>query len=197
MYLGLMKQTVRTFVAVELSPAVRAAAEQLIRGLEAAPAEVKWVEPHNLHLTLKFLGEVPSREISRVCQAAQRGAAEIEPFECELCGAGAFPNASRPRTLWLGTGAGEQEMVALHDHIEAALAKVGYRKEHRRFQPHLTIGRVRRGGPAVAELGELVKAHAEFHAGRLSVRQVVVFSSQLTPRGPIYEALGRARLGGK
>jgi len=192
-----MKHALRTFVAVEINSTNRACAGELIAALQAAPAEVKWVDVQNLHLTLKFLGEVPSREISRVCQAAQRGAAEIEPFECELWGAGAFPNASRPRTLWLGAGAGEQEMVALHDYLDAALAKLGYRKEHRRFRPHLTIGRVRRGGPAVAELGELVKAHAEFHAGRLSVRQVVVFSSQLTPRGPIYEALGRARLGGK
>jgi len=192
-----MKHTLRTFVAVEITSANRGRAGELIAGLRAAAAEVKWVDVQNLHLTLKFLGEVPSREISRVCEAVQRGAAEVEPFECELCGAGAFPNASRPRTLWLGTGAGEQEMVALHEHIETALAKLGYRREHRRFRPHLTIGRVRRGGPAVAELGELLKARAEFGAGRLSVRQVVVFSSELTPRGPVYEALGRARLGGE
>ena len=192
-----MKQTVRTFVAVEINAANRACADELIQWLRAAPAEVKWVDVENLHLTLKFLGDVSARETGRVCEAVGRGAAAVEPFEFELRGAGAFPHPGRPRTLWLGAGKGEQEMVALHDQVEAALVTLGFRKEHRRFRPHLTIGRVRRGGPGVAELGRLVKQHADFAAGRLSVRQATVFSSQLTPSGPIYEALGRAKLGGK
>ncbi len=192
-----MKSTIRTFVAVEINRAVRDRAGELIEQLRAAPADVKWVDVHNLHLTLKFLGEVPAREISRVCKAVEQGAAKVEPFELEVCGAGAFPSAARPRTLWLGTGSGEQGMIALHDHVEAALAKLGFRKEHRRFHPHLTLGRVRRDGPAVAELGQLVKARADFHAGQVKVNQVVVFSSQLQPTGPVYEALVRAKLGGK
>ena len=192
-----MKPTLRTFVAVEINAANRARAGELIQLLRAAPAEVKWVDVENLHLTLKFLGEVSAREIGRVCGAVERGAAAVEPFEFELRGAGAFPNAGRPRTLWLGAGKGEQEMVALHDRVEAALVTLGFRKEHRRFRPHLTIGRVRRGGPGVAELGLLVEQLADFDAGRLSVRQATVFSSQLTPHGPIHEALGRAKLGGK
>ena len=192
-----MKQTLRTFVAVGLNSTNRACADELIQSLRAAPAEVKWVDVENLHLTLKFLGEVSAREIGRVCEAVERGAAAVEPFEFELRGAGAFPNPGRPRTLWLGAGKGEQEMVALHDHVEAALATLGFRKEHRRFRPHLTIGRVRRGGPGVAELGQLIRQHADFDAGRLNVRQATVFSSQLTPHGPIYDSLGRAKLGGK
>ncbi len=190
-----MKHTLRTFVAVEINSTNRSCAEELIAVLRTAPVDVKWVDVENLHLTLKFLGDVPSQEIPTVCKAVEQGAARVEPFELELRGAGAFPNAGRPRTLWLGAGGGEQEAVALHDGVESQLAKLGYRKEHRRFRPHLTLGRVRRGGIGVAELGRLVRQHADFDAGRLSVREVVVFSSQLTRNGPIYEALGRARLG--
>jgi 2'-5' RNA ligase len=192
-----MKRTIRTFVAVEITAAVRARAAELIQALRASPAEVKWVEPENLHLTLKFLDEVPVGEISRVCEAVAAGANRLRPFELEVHGAGAFPNAGRPRTIWLGSREGSEPMVALHREVEGALGKLGFRKEHRRFQPHLTIGRVRRGGPAVAELGNLVWRHAEFAAGRLTVQEVVVFSSQLDRAGPIYEALGRAPLGGK
>ena len=192
-----MRHTLRTFVAIEIGSANRARAEELIETFHAAGADVKWVGPENLHLTLKFLGEVQSRETHRVCEAVQRGVAKVEPFEFEFHGAGAFPNAGRPRTLWIGAGTGEEEMIALHDHVDAALGKLGFRKEHRRFHPHLTIGRVRRGGPGVAELGQLVEQHADFSAGRISVRQAVVFSSQLTGSGPIYEALGRAKLGAK
>jgi len=192
-----MTDTLRTFVAVELDRAVRARAAELIAALRAAPAEVKWVEPHNLHLTFKFLDEVPSREIPRVCEAVAAAAAKVEPFELEIFGAGAFPNASRPRTIWLGAREGEQQMAALQQQLELALAKLGFRKEARRYQTHLTIGRVRQGGPAMGDLGDRLRAQADFAAGRCAVHEVVVFSSQLERTGPIYTALGRAALGVK
>ena len=190
-----MKPTLRTFVAVEISSAVRQRAAVLIEQLRASPVDVKWVEPHNQHMTLEFLGEVPTKETPRVCEAVQRGAAKVEPFELVVCTAGAFPTADRPRTLWLGTSDGEAQMIELHRHVEHALAKLGYRKQHRRFHPHLTLGRVRRGGPGVKQLGDLVQQNADFHAGRLTVSQVVVFSSQLARGGPTYDALCRGKLG--
>jgi 2'-5' RNA ligase len=190
-----MKKTFRTFVAVEITSPIRARAAELIGALAAAGADVKWVEPHNLHLTLKFLGEVHERDIAEVCQAVERGAAKVEPFELELRGAGAFPNAARPRTVWLGAGAGAEQMVALHGQVEAALAKLGYREEHRRFQTHLTIGRARGGGPNIAPLAALLGQHADFVAGRMTVDKVTVFSSTLSSAGPIYEILGTSPLG--
>jgi 2'-5' RNA ligase len=190
-----MKKTFRTFVAVETSGPIRARAGELIAALMGTRADVKWVELHNLHLTLKFLGEVHEREIAQVCQAVARGAAEVEPFELEVRGAGAFPTAARPRTIWLGAGAGAEPMVVLHDHVEAALAELGYREEHRRFQTHLTIGRVRGSGPGIAELGQLLVEQADFVVGRMAVKKVTVFCSTLTSTGPIYEVLGTARLG--
>jgi len=192
-----MKQTVRTFVAVEINDAIRARAGELIELLRGSGGDVKWVETQNLHLTLKFLGDVPSRNIPRVCDAVAGGAAEVEPFFVEVCGAGAFPTAGRPRTVWLGVGDGLEEMIALHDRIQSPLKKLGFRPEHRRFHPHLTIGRVRRGGPGVADLGQLIKQQADFPAGRLQVSKVTVFSSQLERAGPIYAALSRANLGQK
>ncbi|HYW78168.1 MAG TPA: RNA 2',3'-cyclic phosphodiesterase [Thermoguttaceae bacterium] len=192
-----MKRTVRTFAAVEINAAIRSTAEKLIESLRPAGADVKWVEPQNMHLTLKFLGEVPTNEIPHVCDSVARATAKIDPFEFEVRGAGAFPNATRPRTLWLGAGAGEEAMIALHGHVEKALMKLGYRKEHRRFHPHLTIGRVRQGGPGVQQLGELLKEQSDLEAGKTTVSHVVVFSSELDRSGPIYQALGRAKLGTK
>ena len=187
----------RTFVAVEIGAAIRARAGQLIETLAAAGADVKWVEPQNLHLTLQFLGEVAVAEIPQVCAAVGRGTAAIGPFELEVRGAGAFPHPGRPKTIWLGAGSGQQQMIALHDAVEAALGKLGFRKEHRRFEPHLTLGRVRSGGPAVTELGQALRGQADFQAGTCHVAEVVVFSSELQPAGPLYSALGRAALGGE
>jgi RNA 2',3'-cyclic 3'-phosphodiesterase len=191
-----MKKTLRTFVAVEITAPIRARAGELIAALGGTTADVKWVEPHNLHLTLKFLGEVHQREIAEVCQAVARGAAQVAPFDLEVCGAGAFPNAVRPRTVWIGAAAGAESMIRLHDRVESALADLGYREEHRRFQTHITIGRVRGGGPGITELGELLQRQADVLIGSMSVEKVTVFCSTLTPAGPIYEVLGTARLNG-
>lgn len=191
-----MKKSFRTFVAVEITNAIRVRAVELIQALADTAADVNWVEPHNLHLTMKFLGQVHEREIAEVCQAVAEGAGQVAPFEFVVRGAGAFPNAARPRTVWLGAGDGVQEMVALHDRVEEALAELGYREEHRRFQPHLTIGRVRGVGAAISELGARLQRHADFTAGSMTVNKVTIFASTLTAEGPIYEVLGSARLGG-
>ncbi len=191
-----MKKTLRTFIAVEISAPIRSRAAALIAAFGETSAEVKWVEPHNLHLTLKFLGDVHQREIAEVCRAAAHGAAQVEPFDLEVRGAGAFPNAARPRTVWIGAGAGAEQMVTLHDRIEAELAKLGYREEHRRFQTHLTIGRVRGAGPGIADLGKLLQQQTDALIGAMTVQAATVFCSTLTRDGPIYEALGTAPLGG-
>lgn len=188
---------IRTFVAVETSPVVRHAALRLIDQLRAAPAQVKWVEPENMHVTLKFLGDVDPREIHKVCGAVKGAAAGLEPFELEIRGAGAFPNANRPGTVWLGAGQGAEQMAALFRPIEKALEGLGFRREPRQFHAHLTLGRVRRGCPGVQELGELIRARADYQAGRMKVRQATVFSSRLGPEGPTYEVLGNAKLAGK
>ena len=113
-----MKDTVRTFVAIETSIAVQQRAAELIGIFAATGAKVSWVKPHNLHLTLKFLDEVPLRSIPEVGAAVQEAAAGCEPFGLEICTAGAFPNAGRPRTLWLGTGQGSEPLGNLHAALE-------------------------------------------------------------------------------
>ena len=198
-----MKNTVRTFVAVEVAEPVRRAAAKLIKKLDAAAADVKWVEPQNMHLTLKFLGDVSLKETARVCQAVQKAAAEVEPFELAFEGVGAFPNPYRPRTIWIGARSedsaadqsNEDPMTLLHKETEHRLAKLGFRKDSRRFQSHLTIGRVRRAGPGTADLAKLLEGNADIPFGKMLVEELVVFSSVLSREGPTYQPLGRAKLG--
>ncbi len=190
-----MAKRLRTFVAVELGPNVQAKALALIRELEAAEAEVKWVERENLHWTMQFLGELAIEETADVCRAINRAVNPLPEFELEVRGAGAFPSAGRPRTLWLGTGRGQEEMIILHDVIQGALEPLGFRAEERRFVPHMTLGRVR-SPQRMAELGALVKQHADYFADTMLVSEVVVFTSQLGRDGPRYEALDVAELKG-
>lgn len=189
-----MKQRVRTFVAVETSEAVRAAAAKVIRRLAKHDAPVKWVEPENMHLTLKFLGEVNSLEIPEVCRGVAEAVAEVAGFSFDIVGVGAFPKIERPRTIWLGVTIGADELAELHKQIEKGLKKLGYPPENRRFSPHLTLGRVKHAGPELAELSELVKSLSDHPIGTTAVDEVTVFSSELTREGPVYQALSHASL---
>ncbi len=190
-----MKQQVRTFVAVEVSEAVRAAAAKVIRQLARWDSSLKWVDPQNMHLTLKFLGEVESVEIPDICRAVQEAATEVPSFTFEVAGVGAFPKLERPRTVWLGVTAGAEELAELQRHLEKGLKKLGYPPENRRFSPHLTLGRVRHPGPELAELSKMIESLSGQTGGTTEVDEVTVFSSELTREGPIYQALAHAALG--
>jgi 2'-5' RNA ligase len=190
-----MQRWIRTFVAAEAPGDISSAAMRLISRLKAAPARVRWVDPP-LHFTLKFLGDVDVLEIPDVCAAVGRAVSDLPAFDLEIQGAGAFPNPDRPRTVWIGTGEGTEEMVELHQRVEDSLAELGFRAEGRRFRPHLTIGRVRRSpDDEISQLGQAVRAEADFVGGVMRVDELLVFSSRLERNGPVYEVLGRAELG--
>ncbi len=189
-----MRKT-RTFVAVELSAQVRQRAADLIQRLQASDTRVNWVAPENMHITLKFLGEQADDCLVTVCQSVIQAVKDLPPFEFHCHGAGAFPNCQRPRTLWIGVRQGADVLRQLHQRVEDALAELGYPKENRAFQPHLTIGRVRSGGPAAEILGQLVQRADDFQVGMVPANAVVVFGSFLQRGGPRYEVLARAPLG--
>ena len=192
-----MKSTVRTFVAVEIDEVIRRAAADLVDELRAVSSEVGWVAAQNMHLTVKFLGDVAAETNPQVCQAVAEAVADVEIFELEIRGVGAFPNAARPRTLWLGSGAGEEQLAALAERVEKALRPLGFPREGRPFRGHLTLGRVRRPGPGLAALAPMLRQRAALDVGRSRIHEVVVFSSDLQRGGPVYEALARCPLAPK
>ena len=186
----------RTFVAVEASMEVRGNAHRLMERLRRAEAKVKWVAPENVHLTLKFLGDIPDTEISHVCDAVARAVSEVSPFKIDCVGAGAFPESSRPRTVWIGVGEGAEFVKELYMAVDQSLHGLGLPAEGRRFKPHLTIGRVRGGGPATRMLGQRIGEHISFKAGQILVDEVVIFSSELGRHGPAYVPLSHIELRG-
>jgi 2'-5' RNA ligase len=183
----------RTFIAVPLAPDIRRRALEVIRQLQPVAGDVKWVEPDNMHWTLQFLGDVKDIELPSVCDAVSAAVAELEPFDLEVLGAGAFPTADRPRTLWLGAGEGAEEMIALHAAIDRSLANLGFRGEQRRYTPHVTLGRAGRDTPS-SELATELAALADFPAGTMLVDEVAVIASTLTRGGPEYRILAHAQL---
>jgi RNA 2',3'-cyclic 3'-phosphodiesterase len=185
--------TLRVFTAVEITPEIRGTALRLMERLRVAPVKVTWTKAENLHYTLKFLGDVPAERTAEICRAVQEAASPFSSFEVVAAGAGAFPSTSHPRTLWLGVSDGAEPMELLNQALERLLEPLGFPKEHRRFTAHLTLGRVRGGSPSgFQQLAELLKKHADFDAGAMTVDSVTIFASTLGRDGPTYEILSRA-----
>jgi 2'-5' RNA ligase len=190
-----MRSTVRTFIAIPVPPELEQRAGVLIDKLRGTSAKVKWVEPKDLHWTLKFLGDVELRDTAAICNAVIEAVKPFPSFDVVARGAGAFPDAARPRTVWMGLDEGSEDMIALHDAIDHALEPLGYRIEARRFRPHITLGRVRQSTPeGIEDLGRLVQENAQFDGGFSNVYEVTIFSSELDRHGPTYEPLGHAEL---
>jgi len=186
---------IRTFIGIDVGKPIRDRLVSLQETLSRAGAEVKWVERENLHVTLLFLGEVDEREVPAVCSVVGEAVAIHQPFTMTIETAGCFPNPRRPRVLWVGVGEGAQGVCALHDGLEAPLLELGcYRREDRKYTPHVTLGRVKSNRPS-DKLAVALAKHAGWKSGDTIVSEVHVMSSQLGPKGPLYTVLSRARLG--
>lgn len=187
---------IRTFIALDPGEAIREQLVALQRRLSDIGVDAKWVEQENLHLTLLFLGEVEYTDVPRISETVRQVAAKHASFAMTIAGAGCFPNPRRPRVLWVGVQEGKEQVIALHDDLEGALERLGcYRREERRYQPHLTLGRIagKRQVPNPS-LGRFLEEHKQWTAGEVLVEEVHVMSSELTPRGPIYTPLAHAAL---
>lgn len=181
-------RTLRLFVAVNLEPALRDrvfAAAQPLR--EALGRAVSWTGPHNLHLTLRFLGEQPAERAPFVGDALAAAARPVPAHALAIGGLGAFPDLRRPRVLWLGIEA-NPALSVLYNAVDRALASLDIAPEARAFHPHLTLGRVRPGAVAPTAALESV-ASALGERFRSAVRSVELMRSELAAGGSRYTVL--------
>lgn len=185
----------RTFLAVFPSPATQAAAARVIERLRRPDDGVSWVRRENLHFTMRFMGDLDEGGMSRVIAAARDGAAGRPAFTIGLGAAGAFPDPRRARVLWLGLSQGAEPLVALAGSLDRALAEHGFLAADRTFTPHLTLGRVRRGGADwAARLTDVAAEPVSEGAASFTVDRVVVVQSTLSPSGSIYRVRAEAPL---
>jgi RNA 2',3'-cyclic 3'-phosphodiesterase len=189
----------RLFVALEPPEAVRrriaAAMARIRQAAGAAAGEVRWVADESVHLTLQFLGAVPEERVEAVGAALAAAAAAARPLILEVKGAGGFPNARRPRVVWLGLSGEVDVLAALAGDLGRRLAPLGFPPEARPFAAHLTLGRARdtRGAPG---LGGALAAAAQDEGTAWRAAELGLFESHLSPMGPRYEVIRRAALGG-
>ena len=160
------------------------------------PSVVRWVKAANIHLTLKFLGDVPASNLDMVTKMLSLEVGQHPPFEISIGKLGVFPSIQKPRVIWIGIEA-PQVLSALQRGIDLELAALGYPPDERPFSPHLTLGRVARNAQVedLKEIGVTVKGNPVGFLGTIRVLEVDLYQSDLTPNGSIYTRLFSTALG--
>ena len=179
----------RLFLAIELDTAVKKSIELIQKKLKETGADVGWVKPQNIHLTLKFLGETGVEKIDPIKKTMEACAQVFSAFILTIHGAGYFPEHGQMRIVWLSLEEGKNESTRIAQELENKMAEIGFKKEDREFSAHITIGRVRSEGNLFA-LKKKLKSFQDFKIPiAQTVTHITLFKSTLTPQGPAYEAL--------
>lgn len=185
--------TSRAFVAIELDTTSAGSIAKWIQTLKSKVSDVRWSRPDQLHLTLKFLGDVDNRELPQMCDAMRDACQGIEDFSLELSGLGAFPKNKPPRVVWVSATDPQGALGQLAQRLDERFAALGIAKDNRAFTPHLTLGRVNRG----ADLQRLQQAIDQLGAQlscRCEVEEIVMLSSLKDEGRVVYDAIDRVEL---
>jgi len=173
----------RCFISIELPDDIKQGISGFISKLKEIDKDIKWVKGENLHLTLKFLGEIEEQILPEIKDRLLNISKRHSPFDLRLKGIGAFPSIKRPRVIWIGIE-DSASLINLQSEVEASMSELGFQKENR-FEPHLTIGRLRGSGPSDALIkGLSFEMPKEF--GLFRVESIYIMKSELSPKGPDY-----------
>jgi 2'-5' RNA ligase len=179
----------RAFIAVEVPEKQRRLVNDLITEEKKNNLPIRWVAFENLHITMKFLGEIDDKKKNDVIAVLTDTAKRYKPVTATLDGLGCFPSPRNPRVLWVGVSQGDKELVEIASDLENSLAKFRIKKEDKKFHAHLTIGRVKSACSVDDIIARAIKTEP------FAIDALVLFKSTLTPQGPVYEPAGRFSLG--
>ncbi len=180
---------IRTFVAIDLPEGIKDDLSSVIADLGRKNDRVRWVKPAGMHLTLKFLGDIPEQTVGTLSAELDAVAREFPPLGLAVEGLGAFPNLRRPRVVWAGMSGDLELLRKLASRVDRACTSFGVKPEKRPFQAHITIGRLK--VPTVVDLNK------ELRKKDFSATEIVLYQSELLPTGARYTVLNRSILGHK
>ncbi|WP_022853167.1 RNA 2',3'-cyclic phosphodiesterase [Thermodesulfatator atlanticus] len=185
----------RLFLAINFPVKVKEKLKELQEDLASSRAQVRWVRPEGIHLTLKFFGEVPEEKIPAIAKVVEQVLKDLRLSELELGikGMGAFPSLRSPRVVWVGLTGNLKALVLLQQKLEEAFEKIGFPREKRPFVPHVTLGRVKSYQRKEA-LFNKIKEHLEdevIPTGEIKIGELILYESTLHPKGAIYTPLKR------
>ncbi|MEM1628105.1 MAG: RNA 2',3'-cyclic phosphodiesterase [Desulfurococcaceae archaeon] len=186
------EEFIRTFIAIEIREKETLGKLIAIRNaLVETGADVKPVEDENIHITLRFIGEIPESMVRLICN--EIAGISFSKFTAHVKGLGVFPNITRPRVVWAGIEEGSEKLIELHNLVEDKLRRLGIPREREGFTPHITLIRVK-GHRNIDKLIKAINMYAGYDFGYFDVDEVIVKRSVLTPSGPIYSDLCSVKL---
>ena len=189
-----MADTIQTFIAVEIPDNVISGIRDLQQDLKADGVNIRWVRPENIHLTLKFLGDVQAADIDNISGVISGAVEEVPSISLQAKGVGVFPGVKRPRVLWVGLSGQLELLSRLQKALDANLKGIGFPQEKRPFKGHLTIGRVKTKMDSKIFVDALM-AFRSFESETFVADRIVLFKSELKPNGAVYTNLASATLG--
>jgi RNA 2',3'-cyclic 3'-phosphodiesterase len=187
---------IRSFLAIELPEAIRNKIGEIEGDLKSSHADVRWVHPGKIHLTLKFFGNIEEARVESIIKAIENPVRHTPVFTMKVRGIGTFPHWKNPRVIWMGLIDEKGILNPFQKELERELEGIGFEPEAKKFQPHLTLGRVNSSRGKEGLIREMEK-YQEEDFGNFSVERVILFRSDLRPAGPIYTPLREVKLGGQ
>ena len=184
----------RVFIGIRISDEIKEKIGSLGKKIKEKIREAKLVSPQNLHITLKFLGEVKEEKVEKIGQIIKNISSSFAPFDLEVKGIGRFPEKGKVRVLWIGAEA-KDNLRNLNKIIEEKLEELSFPRENR-FKEHITVARFK-SNPNMARLGEFLERYKENMWGKMRVENVEIIESILKPDGPVYRTLRTFKLGGE
>ena len=185
--------TIRSFIAIELPNEIKNKISELLHKIKQTRADVKWVNPQSIHLTLKFLGNIETGKIEDILSGIKNSSEGIKPFSVEINSISAFPKPEYPRVVWIGINEKTGTLLTLSQKMEENLSYLGFEKEERSFKPHLTLGRVKSQKRKEQLLSFIIQSK-DLSLGMFSVTEISLMQSILKPSGAEYSCLGRVGL---
>ena len=161
--------------------------------LKQLKIRARWVRPENIHLTLKFLGDINPDDLDTVGAAMTDAAIEFSPVTLAVGGVGVFPGIKRPRVIWAGLGGDIRSLFGLQNRLAEKLSDAGFPKDKRSFKAHLTLGRIKKP-PSPAAIRQMIAEHATLSSDEFTCSQVILFKSDLKPSGAVYSKLKQTNL---
>lgn len=183
-----MPETIRSFIAFDINnPSVLEKFSEVQDVLVKTGADLRLVEPPNIHMTIRFLGAIQAPMVDSILAGMKQ--VEFQAFDCEIHGLGVFPNLRYTRVVWAGMKRGSDELKKVSGQLELHLRKLGFRPDPKGFSPHLTLARVKTGRN-IGELANQIQALTDYDFGIVRADCLKLKKSVLTPQGPIYSTLG-------
>jgi len=184
----------RAFIAISLPPQVRELSVRVRDRFRECDAMISWVQPENVHLTIKFLGNISEEKITPVVKGIRKALGRARPFTMEINEVGVFPNLKYPRIIWMGIENPVHTLIDLENRISEGMEALGFPREEKKFTPHITLGRVR-SLKGKNRLIEIIQSQRMLYCEAVDVRSVQLYKSELSRTGALHTVLASVGLG--